>query len=113
MGNRACSVERCVKEEISIVSEGDVGFLGIVGWVGLENTKLNDRWRVNRTAIGRSYLPIVSKPERPEVTIQQQDSHFAPAPHALARSGCCITLNLYVSCLPSRVILLTECSVSL
>jgi hypothetical protein len=111
MGDRACSVEGCVKEEISVVSEGDVGFLGIVGRVGFEYSKLDDGWGVNRTAISRGYLPLSAN--MTEVPLVQPDSHFAPAPHALARSGCCITLNLYVSCLPSRVILLTECSVSL
>lgn len=51
-------------------------------------------------------------------TAPQQDDgrkgvHFAPAPHARARSGCWIILNLYVIFLPSRVIRLTDHSVSL
>jgi hypothetical protein len=51
-------------------------------------------------------------------TAPQQDDgrkgvHFAPAPHARARSGCWIIFKLYVIFLPSRVIRLTEYSVSL
>jgi hypothetical protein len=38
MGDRACSVEGCIEEEIGIVGKGDVRFLGVIGRVGFENT---------------------------------------------------------------------------
>lgn len=41
------------------------------------------------------------------------NKHLAPDPHALARSGCCITINSYVKCLPSFVTRLIELFVSL
>ena len=39
-------------------------------------------------------------------------SHLAPEPHALARSGCWMTVNWYDSLLPSFVILVVELTVS-
>jgi len=53
LGNGPCMLKGSEKEEVRIVIEGDI--LGLLNGRALENAELDNRWRVNRTAIGGGF----------------------------------------------------------
>jgi hypothetical protein len=68
------------------------------------NAELDDGGRIDRAAIGRGCTDSLLAICFPAVGVgMHRHEHLAPEPHALARSGCWITTNSYVSCLPSFV----------
>lgn len=111
VGDGPGCVQCSKQEEIGVVSKGDVSLLHVIVGVRLVDAQFHHGRRINRPSVGRrcqeamvSSMLVVAR--------ETGDLHLAPAPQALARSGCWMTVNLYVSFFPSRVILLNEFSVS-
>jgi hypothetical protein len=53
VSDRACRIQGCVKEEVGIVGKRDIGLVGFVIGIGLEDTQLDDGRRINRATVGR------------------------------------------------------------
>lgn len=96
MGNRTSHFQSSKEKEIGAISEGYiVPFLSQL----LENAKLNNGWRINWATIGRSWREVISIAS----DAANLNLHLAPEPHALARSGCWITVKSYLIVLPVLV----------
>jgi hypothetical protein len=98
MSYRTSQFKRGEEEEVRIVRECHVIF-----GIAFKDAKLNNRWRIDWTTVGRCYSDRIS------LTKMKQKGkcifvHFAPEPQALARSGCWMTFNWYSNFLPSTVI---------
>lgn len=110
LGDDTGVLQARVQDEIGIVAEGDVCPASVVVRVAIEDVQLDYRRRIDWATVGRRCQGI---PISFSLAIGWGGRvHFCPAPHALARSGCCLTCRRYLSFLPSRVILVLSLSKS-
>lgn len=92
-----------IEEEIGVVVEGNV--LALLDGGTLNDTKFNNRRRVNRSSVAVSCEGVSTRriPKRQTAMrhcyiCRVENAPFMPEPHARARSGCCRTVNWYHRC---------------
>jgi hypothetical protein len=93
MGENASMLKGDIEEEVGIVDEGDVLLASLFPSLTLIDAQLNNRRRVDGTAIGRGCIMLAFWKQ--VQTKPDTNSHFGPEPQARARSGCWITLRQY------------------
>ena len=86
-----------VSEEVGLVYGSDILLLFSTNFI---NVKIYDRRRIDRTAVGGGCGRLVSSKE---INVLWLAVHFAPAPQALALSGCWTTSIRYRRVRPSFV----------